>query len=60
MNSTPMEGFNHEKLDEFLQLKEKGVKSVVILALGYQDAINDYLVNLKKVRREIDKLFITI
>jgi nitroreductase / dihydropteridine reductase len=60
IDSTPMEGFNHEQLDEILKLKEKGLKSVVILALGYRDAANDYLVNLKKVRREKDKLFTTM
>lgn len=60
IDSTPMEGFNHEKLDEILQLKEKGLKSVAFLVLGYRDAVNDYLVNQKKVRREMDKLFTTI
>ncbi len=59
IDSTPMEGFNQEKLDEILNLKSKGLKSTVMLALGYRDAINDYLVNLKKVRRESDKLFVT-
>ncbi|MES1181647.1 MAG: NAD(P)H-dependent oxidoreductase [Flavobacterium sp.] len=60
IDSTPMEGFNHEQVDEILQLKEKGLKSTVFLALGYRDAANDYLVKLKKVRRENDKLFTTI
>lgn len=54
-----MKDFNHEELDEFLQLREKVVKSIVFLALGYRDATNNYLVNLKKVRREMGKLFIT-
>jgi nitroreductase len=57
IDSTPMEGFDHEKLDEILQLREKGFRSVVLLALGYRDGTNDYLVKLKKVRRENDKLF---
>ena len=59
IDSTPMEGFNHEQLDEILQLKAKGLNSVTILALGYRDVLNDYLVNLKKVRREMDKLYTT-
>jgi nitroreductase len=57
IDSTPMEGFNHELLDELLQLKEKGLKSSVLLALGYRNVEMDYLVNLKKVRREEEKLF---
>ena len=60
IDSTPMEGFDHEKMDEILHLKEKGFKSVVLLALGYRDEANDYLVKLKKVRRENDKLFTTL
>ena len=60
VDSTPMEGFNHEQLDEVLQLKEKGLKSSVLLALGYRDARTDYLVNLKKVRREEEELFTTL
>lgn len=60
IDSTPMEGFNHEQLDDVLQLKEKGLKSSVLLALGYRDAVTDYLVNLKKVRREEEKLFTTL
>ncbi len=60
IDSTPMEGFNNEKLDEILQLKHKGLKSTVILTLGYRDEANDYLVKLKKVRRENEKLFTMI
>ena len=60
IDSTPMEGFDPEKLDEVLQLKEKGLKSVVLLALGYRDEKTDYLVDLKKVRREESKLFTTL
>lgn len=50
IDSTPMEGFNAEKFDELLGLKEKGLKSVVLLALGYRDEENDFLAKLKKVR----------
>ena len=58
IDSTPMEGFDNMRLDELLKLKEKGLRSSVIMTLGYRDVINDYLVNLKKVRREKEKLFI--
>lgn len=50
VDTTPMEGFDNAQLDELLNLKEKGLKSVVILPLGYRDETNDWLVNLKKVR----------
>jgi nitroreductase len=50
IDSTPMEGFNNAALDELLDLKSKGLKSVTILTLGYRDAENDWLVNMKKIR----------
>ena len=58
VDATPMEGFDAAGFDEVLNLKEKGLKSVVIMALGYRDAANDITVNFKKVRRENEKLFI--
>ncbi|WP_010521245.1 nitroreductase family protein [Aquimarina agarivorans] len=54
IDSTPMEGFDADKFDELLGLKEKKLKSVVILALGYRDEENDYLANQKKVRLPIE------
>ena len=50
IDATPMEGFDSANFDTVLGLKEKGLKSVVLLALGYRDEANDYLANLKKVR----------
>lgn len=58
IDSTPMEGFDKNQLDDLLNLKEKGLRSSVIMTLGYRDADNDYLANLKKVRRKKEKLFI--
>ena len=60
VDSTPMEGFNAPALDEFLHLKEKGLKSVSLLPLGYRDETTDYLVKAKKVRRAKDKLFVHV
>lgn len=51
VDCTPMEGFDPAALDEILGLSAKGLKSVAILPLGYRDADNDWLANLKKVRR---------
>lgn len=60
IDSTPMEGFNAEKLDELLGLKEKGLTSVVILSLGYRDDANDYLANMKKVRLPLNEFAIEV
>lgn len=51
VDSTPMEGFSTDALDELLDLRSKGLKSVLLLPLGYRDAENDWLVNMKKVRK---------
>ena len=51
VDSTPMEGFDPAKVDEILGLKARGLRSVVMIPLGYRAAEGDWLVNLKKVRR---------
>ncbi|WP_313686420.1 NAD(P)H-dependent oxidoreductase [Pantoea sp.] len=51
VDATPMEGFDPAAVDEILGLKEKGLRSVIILPLGYRADEGDWLVNLKKVRR---------
>jgi nitroreductase / dihydropteridine reductase len=45
-----MEGFDAEKFDSLLNLKEKKLRSVVLLALGYRDEEKDHTAKLKKVR----------
>jgi hypothetical protein len=51
VDCTPMEGFDPKALDEVLQLKDKGLRSVVILPLGYRKIDEDWLANLEKVRQ---------
>jgi nitroreductase/dihydropteridine reductase len=51
VDSTPMEGFNAAELDKLLNLKEKGLRSVALMPLGYRDEANDWLAKLKKVRQ---------
>lgn len=58
VDATPMEGFTPEEVDKLLGLKEKGLKSAVLLPLGYRDEANDWLVNMKKVRTP-KEIFIT-
>ena len=58
VDSVPMEGFDPAALDEILGLRARGLRSVVMLPLGYRDAGGDWLVNLEKVRRPLDQ-FVT-
>ena len=58
VDATPMEGFKPAAVDEILGLPARGLRSTVLLPLGYREADKDWLVNMKKVRRTNDK-FIT-
>jgi nitroreductase / dihydropteridine reductase len=58
VDSTPMEGFDPVKVDEILGLKEKGLRSVLLLPLGYRADEGDWLVKLQKVRRSREQ-FVT-
>ena len=58
VDSTPMEGFDNSALDELLDLRSKGLRSVVLMPLGYRDTTNDWLENMKKVRNPKDTLVI--
>ena len=60
VDSTPMEGFDPDALDAVLGLQEKGLRSTVILALGYRDAEKDYLSSSAKVRRNKEELFVRL
>jgi nitroreductase len=51
VDCTPMEGFDPAALDEILGLRARGLRSAVILPLGYRQPEGDWLVNLQKVRR---------
>ncbi len=58
VDATPMEGFVPAAVDEILGLAARGLRSVVIVPLGYRAAEGDWLANLKKVRRPTDQ-FVT-
>ena len=51
VDSTPMEGFKPEAVDELLGLRERGLRSVALLPLGHRDLEKDWLASLKKIRR---------
>jgi len=50
VDATPMEGFSKEAVDDFLNLKTKNLRSVLLLALGRRKEEGDWLLPLKKVR----------
>ncbi len=56
VDCTPMEGFDANAVDEILGLRAKGLRSCVLLPVGYRKAENDWLVNLKKVRKPKEDL----
>jgi nitroreductase len=58
VDSTPMEGFSADAVDEILGLRARGLRSVVIIPLGYRQEEGDWLVNLQKVRKPTDQ-FVT-
>ena len=60
VDSTPMEGFDPDSVDKILGLRELGLRSVVLLPLGYRDASGDWLVQMPKVRKPLDTLVTTI
>lgn len=59
IDACPMEGFDAKKYDELLGLKEKGLKSVLIMPIGYR-AKDDFFSGLKKVRRPMEEIVIEV
>ena len=57
IDACPIEGFEPEKYDEFLQLKQKNLHSVLVLAVGHR-AEDDMFADFKKVRRGVDEVVI--
>jgi nitroreductase/dihydropteridine reductase len=60
VDSTPMEGFDPKALDAILGLGARGLRSVAIMPLGYREEAQDWLVNLKKVRRPREQFVIEV
>lgn len=60
VDATPLAGFDANAVDEILGLKEKGLRSAVLLPLGYRKEDKDWLVSLKKVRKPMKDLVTVI
>lgn len=56
VDATPMEGFNAPELDKFLDLQSMGLRSSMLMALGYRDDENDWNGKLLKVRKPMSEL----
>ena len=54
IDSCPMEGFAPAKYDEIFKLKEKGLKSVLVMPIGYR-AEDDMFADFKKVRKDVNE-----
>ncbi|WBX74653.1 NAD(P)H-dependent oxidoreductase [Tenacibaculum pacificus] len=60
VDATPVEGFDPTAVDEILNLREKGLRSAVLLPIGYRAEDKDWLVNLVKVRKPMEELVTVI
>tara|TARA_R110000744_G_scaffold80970_4_gene159124 strand:- start:62 stop:694 length:633 start_codon:yes stop_codon:yes gene_type:complete len=60
VDATPIEGFEPDAVDKILGLREKGLRSTVLLPIGYRNESKDWLVNLKKVRKPMKDLVTVI
>ena len=56
VDATPLEGFEPDAVDKILGLRQKGLRSAVLLPIGYRNESEDWLVNLKKVRKPMKDL----
>jgi len=59
IDAAPMEGFSPEKYDEILDLPAKGLRSVVLCAMGMRSPADTYAA-AKKVRFPKEELFVTL
>jgi nitroreductase/dihydropteridine reductase len=60
VDTTPIEGFDPAAVDKILGLREKGLRSAVLLPIGYRKEDADWLVNLVKVRKPMEDLVTVI
>jgi|SRR5690554_87901 len=56
IDSTPMEGFDADPINEKLGLKEEGWNAAVLLAIGYRHE-DDVAQHAEKVRKPVDVMF---
>ena len=59
IDACPMEGFNPEKVDKVLALKDKNLTATLLLPIGYRDQ-EDFMAKLKKVRKPLKEVIIKL
>lgn len=59
IDSCPMEGFVSSKYDDILKLSERGLKSVLVLPVGYRSE-DDMFADFKKVRKTVKEAIIEL
>jgi len=60
VDATPLEGFDPAAVDKILGLREKGLRSAVLLPIGMRAEEKDWLVDLVKVRKSTTDLVTVI
>jgi len=59
IDACPMEGFQADKYDDYLELPAQNLKSKLILPIGYR-AEDDFFADFKKVRKPLEDVVIEI
>ena len=59
IDACPMEGFDPVAYDAFFKLKEKGLRSALVMPIGYR-AKDDMFADMKKVRKDLTDSIIEI
>lgn len=59
IDSCPMEGFDRSEFDKILDLKQKGLKSILLLPVGYRSE-DDMFSGFKKVRKKLNDAVLEI
>lgn len=58
IDTTPVEGFSNQMVDEVLELSKYGLKSVSLMYIGYANPENDWIAPMKKVRIPMEEFVI--
>ena len=59
IDACPIEGFQPDQYDSYLNLSAKGLQSVLVMAVGHR-SVDDAFSELKKVRRGVDEIVIDL
>ena len=59
IDACPMEGFDPVAYDAYFKLKEKGLRSALVMPIGYR-AKDDMFADMKKVRKDLTDSIIEI